>query len=243
MQRLTRILVALLLAAGVSAGAWWVTYRSAWMRLTTLRIVGNAQLTESAVRHLASLEPGAPLAGLDIDAATRNVASHPWVAQVSVRRLFPSTVQVQIQEREVRAVLAASGVWLVDRDGVVFHRAVAGHLDHPWITGIPDELVQREPALAQRIIHDALGCLDAAERVANLSSDRISEVRFDVRAGYTLALPNGGEILLGFRPPEEPLEQLMVLAKNGVSTDQRPLRIDLGTRSQAVVTPLDPPRL
>ncbi len=238
-----RILVALLLTVGTAGGSWWAGYRSAWFRYETLRIVGNAHLSESAVRHLASLEVGAPLASLDLDQAAAHLAAHPWVADVSVRRVFPNTVQVQLREREVRAVLAAGGVWLVDRDGTVFHRAEAGQLDHPWITGLPDDLVQREPALAQRIVQDALGCLDAAERVANLSSDRISEVRFDVRAGYTLALPNGGEILLGFRPPEEPLGQLMVLAKNGVSPDQRPLRIDLGTRTQAVVTPLDPPRL
>ncbi len=243
MQRPLRILVALVLVVGMTVGGWWATYSAGWFRLKTLRIVGNAHLSEAAVRHLASLEVGAPLASLDLEKAEANLAAYPWVAEVSLRRVFPDTVQVQLREREVRAVLAAGGVWLVDRDGTVFHRAMAGQLDHPWITGIPDELVTKEPALAQRILHDALACLDAAERVANLSSDRISEVRFDARAGYTLALPNGGEILLGFRPPEEPLSQLMVLAKNGVSTDQRPLRIDLGTRTQAVVTPLDPPRL
>ena len=174
MQPPLRILVALLLTVGTAGGSWWAGYRSAWFRYETLRIVGNAHLSEAAVRHLASLEVGAPLASLDLDQAAAHLAAHPWVADVSVRRVFPNTVQVQVREREVRAVLAAGGVWLVDRDGTVFHRAEAGQLDHPWITGLPDDLLKREPALAQRIVQDALGCLDAAERIANLSSDRIS---------------------------------------------------------------------
>ncbi len=222
----------------LAAGLCWALLGSSHVRFRTLRLVGNQRVSETAVRHLASLEPGDPLVSLDLDGAVRNLERHPWIAEASARRAFPDTVVLQIRERQVRAVLASDGFWLVDRDGTVFHRATTDELDHPLLTGIPAEWLHTQPELARRVIGEALRSLDAAETVAGLPGTDISEVRFGARSGYTLALRNGGEILLGFRPPSDSLGQLALLAQNGVRAAERPLRIDLGSPSQAIVTPL-----
>ncbi len=243
------LLRAALTVVSVSAlvgGLGWLALGSEAMRFRTLRVVGNDHASVAQLRHLADLTPGAPLLTLDLDAAMAGVARHPWVAEAEARRVFPDTVVIQVRERQVRALLLLDGLYLVDTEGTPFRRADPDQLDHPILTGIPPALADSDPALARRIVHDALGILDAAPGRAGLREVDISEVRFDAESGYTLALRNGGEVLLGFPGTghAEPgsgtasaFSRLDELASRGVDLS-RPLRIDLGYPKMAVVSPL-----
>ncbi len=236
-----RAAVSVVTTAALLGGLGWFAFGSEHLRFRTLRVVGNEHASEAALRHLADLTPGRPLLALDLDHAAASVARHPWVAQVEARRVFPDTVVLQVRERQVRALVLLDALYLVDTEGNPFRKADAAELDHPVITGIPPALADAEPMLARRIVHDALGILDAASGRAGLREDDISEVRFDAEAGYTLALRNGGEVLLGFQEPASlptgAFARLDALVSRGVDLSH-PLRIDLGSPSTAVVSPL-----
>ncbi len=231
--RLTAAIVSVTVLLG---GLGWFALGSDAMRFRTLRVVGNSHASEAQLRHLADLTPGSPLLTLDLDGAIAGVARHPWVAEAEARRVFPDTVVIEVRERQVRALLLLDGLYLVDTEGTPFRRADADQLDHPIVTGIPVALAEEHPALARRIVHDSLGILDAVAGRAGLREADISEVRFDAESGYTLALRNGGEVLLGFQEPSA-FSRLDTLASRGVDLS-RPLRIDLGLPSMAVVSPL-----
>ncbi|MDP2312810.1 MAG: FtsQ-type POTRA domain-containing protein [Pseudomonadota bacterium] len=222
--------------AALAGGLGWLAFGSDLMRFRTLRVVGHDRASEAQLRHLADLTPGAPLLALDLDSAMAGVSRHPWVAEAEARRVFPDTVVIQVRERQVRALLLLDGLYLVDTEGTPFRRADPDEVDHPIITGIPAALADADPALARRIVHDSLGILDAVAGRAGLREADISEVRFDAESGYTLALVNGGEVLLGFQEPSA-FSRLDTLASRGVDLS-RPLRIDLGSSSMAVVSPL-----
>ena len=236
-----RTVVAVLAAAALVGGLGWLALGSDVMRFRTLRVVGNERVSERQLRHLADLTSGVPLLLLDLDAATAGVSRHPWVAEAEARRVFPDTVVIQVRERQVRALVLLDGLYLVDTEGKPFRRADPDQLDHPIITGIPPALADEQPALARRIVQDALGILDAASGRAGLREDDISEVRFDAESGYMLALRNGAEVLLGFQEPGSSesgaFARLESLASRGVDLS-RPLRIDLGSPKMAVVSPL-----
>lgn len=231
-----RIALAALLAAASVGGLGWLAFGSEHLRFRALRVVGNERASEVQIRHLADLTPHAPLLALDLEHAAASVARHPWVAQVEARRVFPDTVVLHVRERQVRALLLLDQLYLVDTEGVPFRRADGANLDHPVITGLPLELADADPPLARRIVHDALGILDAADNRAGMREDDVSEVRFDAEAGYVIVLENGGEVLLGF-DPERAFSRLDALASRGVDLSH-PLRIDLGADKAAVVTPL-----
>lgn len=241
MLRRLRTLALLVLAASALGAVVWVLGYSDLVRYRQLVVVGNRHVTEAAVRHLADLPEGAPLLALDLPHAVAGVERHPWVAHAQARRVFPDTVEIDIQERVVRAVLVHDGFFLVDQDGVPFRRADADQLDHPLLTGIPSELARREPAVARRLIQEALALLDEAPHHPGLRVEDLSEVRFDRGIGYTLALRNGGEVLVGFEGPPA-LSRLDILASQGVDLSH-PQRVDLGLPKLVVVTPLPPPSL
>lgn len=214
----------------------WLFGFSEFVRYRELRVVGNERVSEAAVRHLADLPAGAPLVALDLPGAVAKIERHPWVAHAEARRVFPDGVVVQVREREVAALLLLDGLYLVDTEGKPFRRADPQDLHHPILTGISPELADREPALARRLIHEGLSLLQAAKATADIDPEDVSEVRFDAGTGYTLALRNGGEILVGFDGPEV-LPRIAALARAGVDLSL-PHRVDLGFSQMAVVTPL-----
>lgn len=222
---------------GALAGAAWVMLGSELLRYRVVRIVGNTNAGELEIRHLADLPVGDPLVLLDLGAAVRGVEHHPWVRTADARRVFPDTVVIRVEERTPIAILQlGTELFLVDADGVAFTRATPGELDHPFLTGISPKFADEQPALARRIVHDGLTLISAAAGRGGLAESDISDVHFDTRAGYTLGLRNGGEVLLGFRDAEI-LTRLDALSADGLDLS-RPHRVDLGSPQLAVVTPL-----
>ena len=222
------------LAAAGALG--WLLFVSPYARFRTLKVEGNHRATESALRHLANLPVGAPLASLDLDRAAENVAHHPWVASVEVGRSLPETVILRVEERVPVALLSMDGLFLVDATGEAFARAHPGDLDLPVLTGLDDAVLAADPPLARRLVRDALAIQAAGTSRGAIAAEDISEVHFDAKAGYSLALRNGGEILLGFAGVDA-LDRLPRMAASGLDL-ARPHRVDLAPRLLAVATPL-----
>lgn len=249
MFRILRIAATGFAALGAAAGLVWLGFFSEALRFRELRIVGNDRASSPALRHLADLPVGAPLLLLDLDDAVAGARRHPWVKSATARRVFPDTVVLTIEERQPQALLLLDALYLVDETGTPFRKADAADLDHPVLTGLPPDLATKDPPLARRIVADALALLQASEGRAGMQRSALSEVRFDARAGYTLVLRNGGEVLLGFQDPptedgvpgpagwDRALARLDTLAGQGVLLSP-PVRIDLGLPKLAVVTPL-----
>ncbi len=59
---------------------------------------------------------------LDIDHVQRILKGHKWVADVSVRRLFPSSLRIDVHERTPVAVLAKKNFYLIDRQGILLEK-------------------------------------------------------------------------------------------------------------------------
>jgi cell division septal protein FtsQ len=231
-----RKLLPFVLCLAAMGGLVWGLFGAETTQIHNVRIVGAERATEAQIRHLAALQPGTALVRLDLESAIEGVQKHPWVARATARRVFPDTVVIQIEERTVRALLMLERIYLVDSAGNPFKIASAPDLDHPTITGISTDMATRTPELARRIISDALEWLDALEGRASLGEEDISEVRFDAKSGYAIALRNGGEVRLGFRD-HSVLNRLDSLLAQGVDLS-RPHRVDLGLERIAVVSPL-----
>ena len=84
--------------------------------IENIEINGYKETSELAI--LEKLEVGGSLVGYDVAEAQDRIATLPWVARATVRKFYPSTLSVEIEEREPFALWQREGqVFVIDRGG------------------------------------------------------------------------------------------------------------------------------
>lgn len=112
------VVVAALAAVGVFASTRAVGARI--LAVDDLTVSGHRRLTMSDVEALIGHVRGESLLLVDLDRFRAALLSSPWVADVSLRRVLPSTVDVLIVEREPIAIARIDQMlYLVDDAGVI----------------------------------------------------------------------------------------------------------------------------
>lgn len=186
-----RPVLAVLAVLGLVAAAGWVVLASPLLAVDDVRVVvsdsGTARVDPGAVRRLAAVPAGRPLARLDLDAIGARVATLPGVADVTVSRSWPSTVVVHVIARTpAAAIRQGTGYALVDADGVAFQQVAAVPARLPLIV-----LGPHDPDASLRAALDVLAALPAGMRVAVL------RVRAPTPEQVTLNLRSGRVVVWG----------------------------------------------
>jgi cell division septal protein FtsQ len=118
--RLTRI--AVVIGAAIMAGTWAARSLLGSSLLTVRHIVvhGNSRLSTPDVEALLSGIRSERILNIDFEAYRRRVMDSPWVADVSMRRVLPSTVELRLVERVPMAIARLGPqLYLVDSAGVI----------------------------------------------------------------------------------------------------------------------------
>ena len=91
------------------------------LRITSVVAVGTAHTSAATIVRAANVGTGSSMVLLDTGAIAHRVEMLPWVASASIRRRWPSTLQIDVQERTpVATATNASGqIVAVDRSGRV----------------------------------------------------------------------------------------------------------------------------
>jgi cell division protein FtsQ len=207
------------------------------LHVYTVDIQGNERVSTVHLRHLTDVRSGQHLATVDVAHVAQSIQRHPWIEGVTVRMEFPSTIRISVTEHSPVMLLALENLWYVDQDGQPFHRAHSADLDYPILTGLDETLVSMHPDLSSAVIGRALRLLDASMAPPLYGSDRISEVRFHSRTGFTLVLRSGTELMLGFSDPRARLARLEQMTQQGLDLNL-PQRIDLNASTFAIATPM-----
>lgn len=157
---------------------------------------------------LAAVEPGAKLLSIDPDEVAARVATHPWVLSVHVERKLPSSLQIDVVERQAAAVAMLGGLYLVDEQGQPFKRAMTSEATGLVVlTGLDRSQYSDDPAAVRAAYRRALALLALYNSGKNRPS--LSEVRIEPRYGYNLyLLESGAEIRLGLDSHGEKLARL-----------------------------------
>lgn len=95
-------------------------YRSPLFAVKRIEVVGAAHVSAAKVRQLAKVPADSTLIRFPADAVAERVAKDPWVAEVTVSRLFPDGMRIRVVER-VPVAMADTGqdLMLVDSTGMV----------------------------------------------------------------------------------------------------------------------------
>ncbi|MGW8160822.1 MAG: cell division protein FtsQ/DivIB [Desulfobulbales bacterium] len=145
LQKLTRTLSFCLLILVFLICCGWLSLsllgRSDIFRVTDLIVRGNTMATQQQIMELGGLNSRINLLTLDTDQVESLVLEHPWIDQVTVNRLWPSTVEVVVREHTPLALINleqgdGKHLFYVDRKGVIFTPSTPSiDLDYPVLTG------------------------------------------------------------------------------------------------------------
>ena len=235
---LLRTAVAVLLSAGLSAGAWqafrWSTTTSMFA-LREVKFTGLVHATERDLLTRSGLRVGANLMALDLAAAARSLEAHPWVASARLSRSFPGTVLAEIVEHRPAAQVQLGGLYLLDDDGRVFKRVGSeDSVDLPLVSGVTREEWLRDKGAAQLRLYSALHLLEVW-RGEGLPAGSLEEVRVEEDGGFTaFAREPAGlqEVRLGGRDLPLQLKRLTQLRAALARRGEHAARIELDNQAR-----------
>jgi cell division protein FtsQ len=184
----------------VLVGGVWTGYSrvmaSERLKVGRVDVRGGHFLSDGEVREMLGPAVGENILGLDIDDLKSRLRASPWVADATVRRALPDTLEVEIQERVPLALAEVDRLYLMDGEGTLIE------LYGPRTAGFDLPIVRGLLGL------DSGARADRAARAAELLRDlgdlsgEVSEVLVEAGGELRLVLRGAGEVLrMGATPP------------------------------------------
>jgi cell division protein FtsQ len=154
-----------------------------------IKVVGNRETSEIDILGSLGLDGWTSLIGFDVDAARDRIATLPWVEMATVRKVYPHTLEVHVEERQ------AFALWQKGTELSVIERS--GHVIAPYSGGkqalLPLFVSADAPVHGPDLLVKMDKYPDLAARVKGYI--RIAGRRWDLKLvnGVTVKLPEIGE--------------------------------------------------
>jgi cell division protein FtsQ len=196
-------LAVFLAAAAALAGASSWFARSPLFSLREIEMEPCAHVTKEDVRSAVGGAGDRNLFSLSPAAAGKRLQQHPWVRSVWLRKAYPDTLVVRVEERVPLAMVNFDALYYVDGEGKVFKRvAPCDSKSYPILTGFSRaELAGGDPVAAENLGRT----LSFLRRLEEGSLRRnISELHFEPQEGYTVVTRDSGlQLKVGLVEPVE----------------------------------------
>lgn len=130
-----------------------------------IRVEGTQKRTPEQVAEAAGLSIGMNVFSLDLVSARQRLLQDPWIAEAEVERKLPSTLTIQVTEREAAAVVAVDAdLYLCTHEGEIFKKLdPKDPIGLVVVTGLTSSLVANDRALAVQRVRSALDLLSDYE--------------------------------------------------------------------------------
>jgi cell division protein FtsQ len=139
-----------------------------------VHLTGNHYVESAAVLEIFAADRGQSVLRIPLEERRRQVEAIPWVAQATVRRALPDTLQVDITERTPIAFLReGTGLSLIDINGVILQRPLRDNFHFPVVTGIRSDMPLDD---REERMHLFSGFMQGVEAARPGASNQVSEV-------------------------------------------------------------------
>jgi cell division septal protein FtsQ len=207
--RALRVVVSVLLVGYAGYRAFDLVVSASTLQVWRINVHGTEQLSPGEVRALMNGLRGSSILTADLGAYRRKVLESPWVSDVALRRVLPSTVDVFVTERRPVGVCRLRGdLYLVDRDGTLIDEfgPQYAEFDLPIIDGLVRPPGSGGPVIDAARAELAARVIDAVSRNRGLSQ-RLSQV--DVSDADNAVVLLDGDPALLYLGTERFLERLL----------------------------------
>lgn len=107
---------------GLALVLWFIAFSSV-MKISSVNIEGNNLISSDDLRAAAKVDTSMTLARTDTAEIALNVAAVPQIESVQVRRSWPRTLTISVNERDALGWFYRDGRFRIfDENGVVFNR-------------------------------------------------------------------------------------------------------------------------
>ena len=154
-----------------------------------VKVSGHHETSEIDILERLGLDGWTSTIGFDAEAARERIAGLPWVQVAAVRKIYPDTLEVRIEERKPFAIWQhGSELSLIERSGEVITAYRGGRQ-----AMLPLVIGDGAPEAAEAFIAKIKNHPELASRVKGYM--RVAERRWDVRLenGVTVKFPEAGE--------------------------------------------------
>jgi cell division protein FtsQ len=148
------------------------------LQVRRITVHGNERLSAGEVQALVDGLRGASILTADLSAYRQRLLESPWVGDVALRRVLPSTIEVFVSERRpVGLCRLGAELYLIDRNGTLIDEfgPQYAEFDLPIIDGLvrsPESggatIDERRAELAARVIEAVSVRKDIARRVSQI---------------------------------------------------------------------------
>ena len=153
-----------------------------------IRVSGNVETSEIDIFDRVGLDGWTSLVGFDVQDARERITSLPWIENVAVRKIYPATLEVKIQERAPFAIWQhGAQLSLIEADGkVIAPLSGSRHASLPLVVG------QGADKFAMEFLDQVAAFPAIASRVRGYV--RVADRRWSLRLdnGVTIKLPEHG---------------------------------------------------
>ncbi|MBZ9856623.1 cell division protein FtsQ/DivIB [Mesorhizobium sp. CA13] len=154
-----------------------------------VKVVGNRQTSEIDILDRLELDGWTSLIGFDAEAARERIATLPWIEVAAVRKVYPHTLEVRVEERQAFALWQqGSDLSVIEKDGAVIAPFSGGkQVLLPLLIGAG------APAKAPEFLAKIEKYPDLVTRIRGYV--RVGDRRWDLKLdnGITVKLPEDGE--------------------------------------------------
>ncbi|MBI5535290.1 MAG: FtsQ-type POTRA domain-containing protein [Deltaproteobacteria bacterium] len=156
-RRAQPIVGLLVVVAASIAVAWGIRHHvmtSPRFAVRTVRVEGTVKRSSEQIAAAAGLKIGNNIFSIDLESARVRILQDPWIEKAMVRRKLPSTITVEVTEREASAaVVVGTEIYLCTHDGELFKTIEPGDPSNlVVITGLTSEQVSDDrPGSVKRI--------------------------------------------------------------------------------------------
>lgn len=145
MGAVVAVIATVALLAAIGFGVYW----SGLFGVKQVTVTGVEHLTSDEMTQLANVPSDSTLLRVDTSAIESNIMRNSWVSDVSVKKVFPDTLELVVTERSIGAT-AVIGVdegkstqtWAISSDGM-------------WLCSIPEEGSEESKTISPQIYKDA----------------------------------------------------------------------------------------
>lgn len=140
-------------------------YRSGLFNVKKIDVAGSKIVSAVKVMEKCAVNENTNILTIDTGEIKQRIAKDPWIREVSVKRVLPQTLRVEIVER-VPIALVAHGekFFLIDEEFfVVAERESSESSDVPIITDLPIKKAKVGDRIFSKSLENAVNCLKSME--------------------------------------------------------------------------------